>query len=136
LDEDVIYIITPEERSTFLALKDDKSRDSFVEQFWARRNPDPTSTGNSFKEEHYRRIAFANLHFSSSMPGWKTDQGRIYIMFGKPDKVEPHPGGTNGTYPYEDWYYHHIEGVGDDIQIEFVDQSGTGKYTVELTAKS
>ncbi len=133
LDEDVVYIITPEERSTFLALKDDTNRDSFIEHFWARRNPDPTSAENSLKEEHYRRIAYANLHYTSSEPGWRTDQGRIYIMFGKPDKVESHPGGTNGMYPYEDWYYRNIKGVGDDIQIEFVDQSGTGKYKMAMS---
>jgi TonB family protein len=145
LDEDVVYIITPEERNAFLALKNDQARDVFIEQFWNRRNPDPTSTRNAFKEEHYRRIAYANQHFASSMPGWKTDRGRIYILYGKPDKIESHPtggpynrpsnegGGTVTTYPFENWWYRHIDGVGDDIEIEFVDQSKSGEYRLAMS---
>jgi GWxTD domain-containing protein len=145
LYEDVAYLITPEERDRFLALRNDQERDFFIEQFWDRRNPDPTSTRNSFKEEHYRRIAYANLHFASSIAGWRTDRGRIYIMYGKPDKIESHPtggaynrpsnegGGTISTYPFEHWWYRHIDGVGDDIQIEFVDQSMTGEYRMAMS---
>jgi TonB family protein len=145
LVEDVGYIITPEERDRFLALRNDQERDFFIEQFWDRRNPDPTSTRNAFKEEHYRRIAYTNLHFASSMPGWKTDRGRIYIMYGKPDKIESHPtggaynrptnegGGTITAYPFEEWWYRHIDGIGDDIQIEFVDQSTTGEYRMAMS---
>jgi GWxTD domain-containing protein len=139
LDEDVTYIISPDERKVFKDLKNDEERESFIEQFWDRRNPDRRSSYNSFKEEHYRRIAYANEHYHSGVPGWKTDRGRIYIMYGKPDQLESHPtggyyartaregGGTTSTKPFEKWWYRHLDGVGDDIEIEFVDSSGGGQ---------
>jgi GWxTD domain-containing protein len=144
LNEDAVYIISDEEKSTFKALMNDEERENFVEQFWARRNPDPRSYDNSFKEEHYRRIAYANEHFASGIPGWRTDRGRIYIMFGKPDELESHPtggsyarpynegGGTTSTYPFEKWWYRHIDGVGDDIEIEFVDKTMSGEYRMAM----
>jgi GWxTD domain-containing protein len=145
LDEDVVYIISDEEKSVFKNLKNEEERESFVEQFWSRRNPDPRSYDNVFKEEHYRRIAYANQHFASGIPGWRTDRGRIYIMFGKPDELESHPtggtydrptyegGGTTSTYPFEKWWYRHIDGVGDDIEIEFVDKAMAGEYRMAMT---
>jgi GWxTD domain-containing protein len=145
LTEDVRFITTQEERNAFLALRDDQERDYFIEQFWARRNPNPRQANNSFKEEHYRRIGYANQHFASSVPGWRTDRGRIYIMFGKPDELESHPtggsytrpynqgGGTTTTYPFEKWRYRHIDGIGDDIEIEFVDSPGTGEYRIAMS---
>jgi len=145
LDQDVVYIISDEEKSVYKSLKNDEERDSFIEQFWSRRNPDPRSSDNSFKEEHYARIAYANDHFTSGIPGWRTDRGRIYIMYGKPDELESHPtggmydrptnegGGQTSTYPFEKWWYRHIDGVGDDIEIEFVDQSGSGEYKMAMT---
>src|ERR1700726_2980336 len=96
LDEDVVYIISPEERNAFIHLQTNEEREQFIEAFWQRRNPDPDSPENTFKEEHYRRIAYANEHFASGEPGWKTDRGRIYIMWGPPDEVDSHP--TGGTY--------------------------------------
>jgi GWxTD domain-containing protein len=144
LEQDANYIITDEERSVFKKLSNDEERDAFIDQFWERRNPDPHSSGNSFKEEHYRRIAYANEHFASGVPGWRTDRGRIYIMYGKPDEQESHPtggtydrpmnegGGTTSTYPFEKWWYRHIDGVGDDIDIEFVDQSNSGEYKIAM----
>jgi GWxTD domain-containing protein len=140
LEEDVVYIITPEEKDGFLDLKTSEERDFFIEQFWARRDPDPRSERNAFKKEHYRRIAYANEHFASSLAGWNTDRGRIYITWGKPDEIESHPGGgsynrpsnegggTTDTAPFEKWRYRHMYGVGDDIEIEFVDPSATGEY--------
>jgi GWxTD domain-containing protein len=145
LDEDVAYIISDEERSVFKSLKNDEERDSFIEQFWIRRNPNPRSADNTFKEEHYRRIAYANEHFASGIPGWRTDRGRIYIMYGQPDELESHPtggaynrpyyegGGTTTTFPFEKWWYRHIDGVGDDIEIEFVDKSMTGEYRMAMS---
>jgi len=145
LEEDVDYIISDEERSVFKKLTNDEERDAFIEQFWARRNPDPRSSSNPFKEEHYRRIAYANQHFTSGFAGWRTDRGRIYIMYGKPDELESHPtggaynrpfnegGGTTTTFPFEKWWYRHIEGVGDDIEIEFVDKSMTGEYRMAMS---
>ena len=142
LEEDVTYIITEDERRAFKALKTDEERDQFIENFWLRRDPDPDTPDNEYKEEYYERIQYANEHFASGVPGWKTDRGRIYIMFGKPDEKEEHPtggaydrpyyegGGTTSTYPFETWWYRFIEGVGSDIEIEFVDPSGTGEYHI------
>src|SRR6201987_1521407 len=133
LNEDVVYIITPEERSAFVHLQTNEEREQFIEQFWQRRNPDPDSAENTFKEEHYRRIAYTNEHFASGIPGWKTDRGRIYIMWGPPDEIDAHPtggtwdrpmdqgGGSTTTYPYEDLPYRSLEGIGEDVNIEFVD---------------
>lgn len=140
LDEDVVYIITPEERHTFLHLSTNEEREQFIEAFWQRRNPDPDSAENSFKEEHYRRIAYANEHFASGIPGWKTDRGKIYIMWGPADEVDSHPtggtwdrpmdqgGGETTTYPYEDWRYRYLEGIGENVELEFVDPTSTGEY--------
>ena len=149
LNEDVIYIITDEERRAFVQLQTNEEREQFIEQFWQRRNPDPDSTDNPVKEEHYRRIAYANEHFASGIPGWKTDRGRVYIEYGKPDTIETHPtggtwnrpldqgGGTTSTYPYEDWTYNYIEGIGNNVELEFVDTTGTGQYqfTTDPSAK-
>jgi GWxTD domain-containing protein len=140
LNEDVVYIIMPEERSVFLHLATNEEREQFIEQFWQRRNPDPDSADNTYKEEHYRRIAYANEHFASGIPGWKTDRGRIYIMWGPPDEIDSNPtggpydrpaaegGGTTSTYPFEDWRYRYLEGIKEDVVLEFVDPSMTGEY--------
>ncbi|MGH9776299.1 MAG: GWxTD domain-containing protein [Candidatus Acidiferrales bacterium] len=140
LNEDVPYIITPEERSAFLHLSTNEERESFIENFWLRRNPNPDSPENTFKEEHYRRIAYANEHYSSGIPGWKTDRGRIYIMWGPPDETETHPsggtydrppeegGGTTSTYPFEKWRYRYLEGIGNEVILEFVDPTESGEY--------
>ena len=93
LDKDVTYIITDEERKAFKKLATDDERERFIEEFWRRRDPDPDTDENEFKEEYYERIAYANEHFTSGIPGWKTDRGRIYITYGKPDERETHPMG-------------------------------------------
>jgi GWxTD domain-containing protein len=144
LNEDVVYIISPEERSAFVHLTTNEEREQFIEQFWQRRNPDPDSADNTFKEEHYRRIAYANEHYASGIPGWKTDRGRIYIMWGPPDEVDSHPsggsydrpssegGGTTSTYPFEDWRYRYLEGIGEDVNIEFVDPTMSGEFHLTM----
>jgi GWxTD domain-containing protein len=140
LTEEVIYIITKEEREAFLHLTTNEEREQFIEEFWRRRNPDPDSPDNAAREEHYRRIAYTNERFSSGIPGWKTDRGRTYILWGPPDEIESHPaggtydrppeqgGGTTTTYPWELWRYRHLEDIGENIEIEFVDPSGSGEY--------
>jgi GWxTD domain-containing protein len=140
LEEEVPYIISQEERAAFNKLSTDEEREQFIESFWERRNPDPGSSENEFKEEYYRRIAYANEHYSSGVPGWKTDRGRIYIMYGPPDEIDPHPsggtydrppeegGGTTSTYPFEQWRYRYIENIGENQVLEFVDPSMTGEY--------
>ncbi len=144
LDEDVGYIITDEERAAFKRLSTDEEREQFIEQFWLRRDPTPDTMENEFREEHYRRIAYANERFASGIPGWKTDRGRIYITFGPPDENESHPsggtyerpieegGGTTSTYPFEKWRYRWIEGIGTDVIIEFVDPTMTGEYRMTM----
>jgi GWxTD domain-containing protein len=144
LNEDVVYIITDEERKAFKDLQTDEERESFVEQFWLRRDPTPDTEENEFKEEHYRRIAYANDHYGSGIPGWKTDRGRIYIMYGPPDEIESHPsggtyerpieegGGETSTYPFEDWRYRYIEGIGNNVNIEFVDTTMSGEYHMTM----
>jgi GWxTD domain-containing protein len=144
LNEDVVYIITDEERKAFKQFNTDEEREQFVEQFWLRRDPTPDTVENEFKEEHYRRIAYANEHFASGLPGWKLDRGRIYITFGPPDEIDSHPsggtyerpsaegGGETSTFPFEDWRYRYIEGIGNDIIIEFVDTTMSGEYKMTM----
>lgn len=144
LNEDVAYIITPEERQAFLQLSNDEERDQFIEQFWLRRDPTPDTPENEYKEEHYARIAYANEHFAAGIPGWRTDRGRIYIVYGKPDEIDSHPsgglynrdisegGGTTSTYPFEDWRYRYIEGIGNEVIIEFVDKCMCNEYKLSI----
>jgi GWxTD domain-containing protein len=144
LNEDVVYIITDEERAAFKHLNTDEEREQFIEQFWLRRDPTPDTAENEFKEEHYRRIAYANDHYASGIPGWKTDRGRIYITFGPPDEIESHPsggsyerpieegGGETSTYPFEQWTYRYLEGMGNNIMIEFVDTTMSGEYHMTM----
>ena len=140
LKEDVLYIITGVERKAFVRFTTAEEREDFIEQFWLRRDPTPDSMENEYKEEHYRRIAYANDRFASGFPGWKSDRGRIYITFGPPDEIEDHPsggmydrpmeegGGTTTTFPFQVWRYRYIEGIGTNILIEFVDRTMTGEY--------
>ena len=144
LNEDVAYIISDEERTAFKRLQTDEEREQFIEQFWLRRDPTPDTVENEFKEEHYRRIAYANERYASGIPGWKTDRGRIYITYGPPDENESHPsggtyerppeegGGSTSTFPFEQWRYRYIEGIGSDIIIEFVDPTMSGEYRMTM----
>ena len=144
LDEDVIYIISSAERKAFKQLSNDEERDQFIEAFWQRRNPNPDSEDNEFKDEHYRRIEYANEHFAAGIPGWKSDRGRMYIRFGPADEVDSHPsggtyerpieegGGETSTFPFEDWRYRHIDGIGEQVEIEFVDTCMCGDYHMTM----
>ena len=129
LREDVRSIIKDQERIEFLKLADDQ-RDQLLADFWARRNPNPTSKDNSFKQEHYRRLSYANEHFAAAIPGFETDRGRIYILYGPPDRIDPHPSPSDG-YPYEVWHYPHIKGSGDEVSLKFVDESACGAHQLE-----
>jgi GWxTD domain-containing protein len=144
LNEEVVYIISDEEKKAFKTLATDEEREQFVENFWLRRDPTPDTEENEFREEHYRRIAYANDRFASGIPGWKADRGRIYIEYGPPDEIESHPsggtyerpyeegGGTTSTYPFEQWRYRYIEGIGNNIIIEFVDTTQSGEYHMTM----
>lgn len=145
-NNDVAYIITKEEKKAFDALATDEERENFIEAFWRRRDPNPDTEENEYREEYFERIAYANEHFASGIPGWKTDRGRIYIAWGKPDSIESHPsggsynrpsyegGGSTTTYPFEVWFYRHLDNVGDGLEIEFVDPTGTGEYRLARDA--
>jgi GWxTD domain-containing protein len=144
LNEDVIYIISPEERNAFGQLATNEEREQFIEQFWLRRSTNPDLPDNEFKEEHYRRIAYANEHYASGIPGWRTDRGHMYIVWGPPDEIESHPtggtydrpmeegGGSTTTYPWETWRWRYIEGMGENVIMEFVDPSGSGEYHLTM----
>ena len=123
------YIITDAERAAFKRLESNEERDYFIEQFWLRRDPTPDTPENEFKEEHYRRIAYANENFASSVPGWKTDRGRIYITYGPPDEKRSMASQLGlPAILTEQWLYHYIEGVGPNVVIDFVRAPGTGEY--------
>jgi GWxTD domain-containing protein len=146
VSKDVAYIITSDEVKAYKKLTTDEERENFIENFWRRRDPDPDTEENEYREEYFERIAYANEKYASGIPGWKTDRGRIYITFGKPDSVESHPsggsydrpsyegGGSTTTYPFETWFYRHLDNVGDGIEIEFVDPTGTGEYRIARNA--
>ena len=144
LNEEVTYIITDEERKVFKSLATDDEREQFIEQFWLRRDPTPDTEENEYREEHYRRIAYANERFASGIPGWKTDRGRIYIEYGPADEIDSHPsggtyerpyeegGGSTSTYPFEQWRYRYIDGIGTNIILEFVDTTMSGEYRLTM----
>lgn len=148
LDEDVRWIISDEERSAFKKLSNDEERDAFIEQFWLRRDPTPDTLENEFKEEHYRRIAYANEHFAAGKPGWRTDRGEIYIKFGAPDQIDSHPsggyyerpmeegGGSTSTYPFEVWRYRYLDQLSgsqkQEVEIEFVDSCMCNDYHMTM----
>jgi GWxTD domain-containing protein len=146
MNKEVPYIITKEEKEAYKKLTTDEERENFIENFWRRRDPNPDTEENEYREEYQERIAYANEHFASGIPGWKTDRGRVYIAHGKPDSVESHPsggsydrpsyegGGSTTTYPFETWFYRHLDGVGDGLEIEFVDPTGTGEYRIARNA--
>ena len=149
LDQDVAWIITDTERQAFKQLSNDEERDAFIENFWQRRNPNPDSLDNEYKDEIYARIAYANEHFPAGKPGWMTDRGHVYIAYGKPDDIDAHPsagtydrpmsegGGSTVAYPFEIWHYRYLEGIGDNIDLEFVDtcQCGDYHYTIDRSEK-
>lgn len=144
LEQDVPYIITPEEAAAFKQLSNDEERDQFIEAFWQRRDPTPDTPENEYRDEHYRRITYANEHFGAGVPGWKTDRGRIYIIHGAPDEIESHPsggtydrtpqegGGATSTFPFERWRYRYVEDIGQEIVVEFVDTCMCGDHHMTM----
>ena len=149
LDQDVRWIITDTEAQAFKQLTNDEERDQFIENFWQRRNPSPDSPENEYRDEIYARIAYADEHFAAGKPGWLTDRGHIYIAYGPPDDKDQHPsagaydrpmdegGGSTSTFPFEVWHYRYLEGIGDNIDLEFVDtcMCGDYHYTIDRSEK-
>ncbi len=145
LDEDARWIITPSERSAYMLLARNDERLQFIEQFWVRRNPEPGSSENKFKEEHYRRLAYANQHFAHNGPGWKSDRGHVYILYGPPDSIDAHrSGGSGEAQPFEVWHYDAVRlqmpmeesdsarnpqpSILRDVDLKFVDTCHCGDY--------
>ncbi len=136
---DVGPIISKDEEDAWKTLRTNEEREKFIEDFWHRRDPNPDTEENEYREEYYERVAYVNEHFSSGVPGYKTDRGRVYLKYGKPDEVESHPSGGNyerqpwegngstSTYPFERWFYRNIPGR-SGADIEFVDPTGSGEY--------
>jgi len=149
LDQDVVWIISDTERQAFKNLTNDEEREAFIENFWRRRNPSPDSPDNEYKNEIYSRIAYANDHFAAGKPGYMSDRGHIYIAWGPPDDKETHPsggqyqrpndegGGSTATFPFEIWHYRYLEGIGENVNLEFVDscQCGDYHYTIDRSEK-
>jgi GWxTD domain-containing protein len=141
LAEDVVYIITPEERCAFLHLNNDKNREQFIELFWYRRTVDSNSQDHDFKTEHYRRIVFANEKYGGQLAGWKTDRGRIYVLFGSPDSVDlvagqrapgaaPNQDSDTYLHPAEQWHYRYIKGIGENVEFHFESVDGRTDYAL------
>jgi GWxTD domain-containing protein len=126
LEGPVRYIIRPRERAAFERLTSNAEREMFIKQFWERRNPNPGRKTNAFKEEFYRRVAFADSHFAVGHPGWKSDRGHVYIVYGPPDEIAPRPG--SHPYPSEVWKYRNIPGLGSNESFSFIDRHATGDY--------
>jgi GWxTD domain-containing protein len=139
--DDVEPIIRPDERAAWNKLQTDEEREQFIAIFWNHRDPDPDTEENEYREGYYERVEYVNEHFSSGIPGVKTDRGRIYLKYGKPDEVESHPSGgaytpasyegsgSTSTYPFERWWYRNLPGH-SDVEIEFVDPTGSGEYRI------
>ena len=151
LREDVRWIITHQEQEDFLRLSNDVDRNNFIEQFWLKRNPNPSSPVNRYKIEHYRRIAYVNVHFHEDRPGWKTDRGRTYIELGAPNEIRVDPEERSEVWHYQffaetsddceklwplpsclaftiDWITRHPQGVLMDIKFADV---GGGRYQIQ-----
>src|SRR5574341_100680 len=139
--QEVEPIIRPDELAAWNKLQTDEEREQFINEFWRLRDPDPDTEENEYREAYFERLAYVNEHFASGIPGYKTDRGRIYLKYGKPDEIESHPsggtyqraswegGGTTSTYPFERWWYRNLPGR-NDVEIEFVDPTGTGEYRI------
>jgi GWxTD domain-containing protein len=137
---EISYIIDPEEQAAFNKLRTDEEREQFIEAFWLRRDQTPDTIDNEYKDDYYRRIVLANERYTSGIPGWRTDRGRILIMHGEPDEIETHAmggtyirdndegGGRTSTFPFERWRYRNIDNVGSNVILEFVDTSMSGEY--------
>ena len=141
VDEEALYIISDNERDVFKSLRTDDEREGFIRTFWRRRDPSPETPLNEFREEHYRRLEWANRHYFEGKAGWRTDRGRAYIMFGPPDFFETNPGGGRGflfdpsgptaEFPSEVWTYRSIPGLKERIgriDLIFVNYYNSGSY--------
>lgn len=128
INEDVAYLASDAERTQFLSLQDEVARDNFVRNFWEERNPQPGNPENVFKEEHYRRIAYANVHFVSTQAGWKTDRGKTYIVLGPPSAIAAR---KDGELPEEIWHYTSTQAPEYGRDVKFIDRCRCGEFKLE-----
>ena len=139
LQQDAKYLITDPERNAYKMLSNDEERENFIKNFWYRRDPTPDTIENEFKDEHYRRIVYANQHFAWRVPGWRTDRGRIYIIYGPPDSIESTTPGAlkekDGeklaealSAPVEVWQYRYLQGIGQEVKLQFIDVCRCGDF--------
>lgn len=127
LNQEVTWIISPDERAAFERLRTDDERQMFIVQFWLRRDPTPGTPLNELREEHYRRIAYSNDRYAfGATPGWQSDRGAAYIKFGPPDEKEEHRNDSPRT---ERWRYRFVEGRGANVILEFVDAADDDRYS-------
>jgi GWxTD domain-containing protein len=154
VNEDVAWIITPEERAQFLKLTGDTERNQFIRHFWQRRDVQAAGDGKiDFRKIYYQRIAYSNEHFKTvRIPGWKSARGRIYIMYGPPDSIDAHLVASGATKPYEVWHYRTIQEYSEpeqaqgrvgyktklvtrnDVDMKFVDTRNCGEFQLQKSA--
>jgi GWxTD domain-containing protein len=132
LDEEVVYIITPKEKEVFLSLASEREREDFEKAFWLQRDPTPGTPVNEFKDEHNKRLKYANefLGRGSFQPGWKTDRGKIYVILGKPVDVQRYYESAQNLVPSELWHYQGDTSLGlpPFFYIIFYQDQGSSEY--------
>lgn len=134
LEKDVLYIITQSEKENFLKLMTNDEREDFIANFWLRRDPTPETEENEFRQTYYERLAFANENFASGIQGWRTDRGMIFILSGKPDKIEKGQGDFEGLKDilFEKWFYKYLDGEGTDVEFVFLDPTESNEFRLEI----
>ncbi|MCK4646721.1 MAG: GWxTD domain-containing protein [Candidatus Aminicenantes bacterium] len=138
LEEEVVYIITPNEKEVFLQLETDREREIFLNAFWKQRDPTPGTPANEYKQEHYSRIKYANTWFGkeSPGPGWRSDMGRIYIMLGLPQAIQKHEN-LPEVFPLIIWFYGGMieYGLPNAFNVVFFKKYGMGDYELYSPVK-
>ncbi len=131
VEEEVPYIISDREKEVFRELPTVEERDRFIEAFWSRRDPNPATPANEYREELYKRIAYANefLGRDTFRPGWRTDRGRFYILLGEPKTIERFSGG-NEIVDSELWFYQGggEQGLPGAFFLLFFQRDGVGEF--------
>jgi GWxTD domain-containing protein len=119
------YLATQLERDQYPKLSGVEAKRNFLFEFWRRRDTDPVTPFNEFKDAYYRRVEFANATYAvGSREGWKTDRGRVYLVYGQSDEIERFPS-TAESLPYEIWHYNALQG---GVIFVFVDRTGLSDY--------
>jgi GWxTD domain-containing protein len=133
VEKDVFYIIAKDEKNEFLSLKTVEEKENFIDLFWRKRDPNPDTEANEFKDTYYERMAFANEHFASGIQGWKTDRGIVYILYGKPDKIEKGRSNFEGLQNvlFEKWTYENLPEKKSKTQFIFLDPTESDEFRFE-----